>query len=182
MSGEFSYTPDKRVLLREALLSVWRGPRVTALLEAIAINQQDVEDAAFDIRMGLLIDTATGIYLDLWGRIYEEAREGLADVQYRKVIITKAYALRAKGTPPETLYVARELSNADAVVYPLFPAGYGVLISAATPLDDGTIIRIRRILEMTRPAGVGNEYIEGSGDFFRFDTGELDTQGLARKL
>jgi hypothetical protein len=179
---DFSYTPDKRQSLRDVLLSVWSGPRVDALLAAIAENQQEFEDTAYGIYLGLLIEAATGKFLDIWGKVYNEAREDMTDDEYRIVILTKAYALRASGNVADSKYVAEVLSGGTAVVYPFFPASYQVTLDVSAPLTDSARVRIRRILDYVRPAGVGAEYVEGLTGGFRFDVGSFDNEGLARIL
>lgn len=177
---DFSYSPDKVALLREALLSVWKGDRVDALLAAIAENQQEFEDAAFGIYTGLFIDTATGYFLDLWGKIYDEAREDMTDTEYRIVILTKAYARRADCNVENTRYVAETLSGGAAIVLPTFPTSYRVTITTGTALSLPARRRIRRILDYVKPAGVGGTYVETVAGGFVFDTGALDDDGLAR--
>jgi hypothetical protein len=180
---DFSYSPDKVALLREALLSVWKGDRVDALLAAIAENQQEFEDAAFGIYTGLFIETATGYFLDLWGAIYDEAREDMTDTEYRIVVLTKAYARRASGNVEDSKYVAEVLSGGTATVNPTFPASYQVTINSGSfPLSPQARVRIRRILDYVRPAGVDSTYVETSNGSFIFDSGALDTDGLARIL
>jgi hypothetical protein len=180
---DFSYSPDKVALLREALLSVWKGDRVDALLAAIAENQQEFEDAAFGIYTGLFVETATGYFLDLWGAIYDEAREDMTDTEYRIVVLTKAYVRRASGNVEDSKYVAEVLTNGRATISPQFPASYQVTIDVGlVPLSDQTRSRIRRILDYVRPAGVGATYVEVTSNGFLFDSGALDSDGLARVL
>lgn len=179
-----SYGADIQGLIRQTLLGVWDGSQVDALIEAFAGTIQDIEDMIADIGFGLDLPASTGLFLDILGGFFGEPRGTLSDTEYRRFIVAKSVALSARGTLPEVLDLVKVLSDGEVKVIPTFPAGYEVEILIDDPLATTRRKRIRRLLELVTPAGVGSGVVEGSSDSFQFDNDGLgfDAGELARKF
>lgn len=179
-----SYEPDIRGLIRQTLLSVWDGSQVDALIDAFAGTIQNIEDMMAEMGFGLDLPAATGLFLDILGGLFGEPRGTLSDVEYRDFIIAKSIALSARGTIPEVRDLVQTLSDGEVRALPVFPASYEVEILVNDPLIPPRRKRIRRILDLVTPAGVGSSVVEASSESFQFDNGSLgfDTGKLARKF
>src|SRR5688572_13994483 len=64
-------------------------PRLTALLSSYLNRVQELEDAAWDVRIKRFVDDAVGAQLDGIGRIVGELRQGRDDVTYRLFILAR---------------------------------------------------------------------------------------------
>lgn len=155
---QITYVADhKRKAVEEELLSQFAGkPRITALIKALAQGVQYLEDMQFDLATGSTLTAATGRELDLWGQLVDERRLGLDDDSYRAVIQTKIRALRTNGTIDDLVDIFKALTDADEVRYfHHYPAGYRLTAYRDEPMSDERVRRVKRIMELCRPAGVG---------------------------
>lgn len=92
-------------------------PRWQAWIESFLVAAQAVEIAAFDIWEAVLgIDLATGVQLELIGRIVREDRDGRTDDDYRRALSVRVLVNRSQGRLEELIKIARTFTNADAEV------------------------------------------------------------------
>lgn len=136
--------------------------KLRALVSAIAEEIQLAEDTLQDLLYGLRLDAATDAQLDLLGRLFGEARDGLPDVLYRRFIEARLMIRLSQGTPDQVAMICARLVGAHVEYRPAYPAGYRLQYTIPAALD--TTLRQRilaRIVEAT-PAGVGVELVEST--------------------
>lgn len=140
-----------------------------ALVSAIAEEIQIAEDTLQDLLYGLRLDAATGAQLDLLGKLFGEARDGLPDVLYRRFIEARLMIRLSQGTPDQVAMIASRLVAVPVEYRPAYPAGYRLQYTVPVAVDAGLRARIlARITEAT-PAGVGVELVESTNpNPFRF--------------
>ena len=180
--SDYPYTPDIKQVGRDALLSVWQGDRVDAILEAIANGFQDLEDETHNLQTSLDFELAVDDWLNIWGRMLDEPRGGLNNSRYRRVLVAKMLLLNRRGTISDILDIVSEATDTDAEVKSVAPAYYSIEIERADSLSESTVSRTKRFVSYVSPAGVGYEITEGETDMFRLDEPALDTNGLGRNL
>lgn len=138
----------------DRLLERFKGrPNLDGALRVVLERVQHIDDVAWDLYAGSLLDNAIGVQLDALGDIVGEPRLGRADDLYRIYIRARIRINRANGKPTDTLQVARLIIESYATLeyIPEYPAAYKVRIA-------GTSIRavdLRKILVQVKPAGVG---------------------------
>lgn len=132
-----------------------RQPRIAALVSALAEGAQTLEDAQFDLLTSSTLTAATGQELDQWGQLVDERRHGLDDSTYRAVIQVKIKALRTTGKIDELIDIYERITEADEVRYfTHYPAGFRLTAYRTSPMSDRHVRRVKRIMAVTRPAGV----------------------------
>lgn len=150
---------------------------IDALIEALAQQSQEVEDAAFEILTETDIATAVGLQLDGLGEIVGVERGGRSDADYRVRIGAQILLNNSSGTIPEMIAIAVALSSATISVLEVFPAK--LEIETAPEIINGT--EVANVLAEARPAGVGLTFTwyESTNPFLfdtvgqGFDEGEL---------
>lgn len=84
-----------------------------AILEILATGMNLAEEAIEFVRTQLNVLDATGVYLDAIGAKYGVARQGLADDDFRRVIIAEAASLFGSGDPAIVWKLLRFLLGPD---------------------------------------------------------------------
>jgi hypothetical protein len=96
-------------LAKERLMSQYKNsPVINMILEVIMKQEQDLEDAFYDLYTLCHLDTAFGVQLDRIGDIAGIQRYGLNDDDYRKRIYSQI-VLNCSNGEPETLITALKL-------------------------------------------------------------------------
>ena len=120
-----------------------------SILSAKSAQANSLEQAIFEVRDLIYLDTATGKQLDILGKIWDVPRMGMADEQYRDAIQRKI-ALKISGTIPEIINILKSLYSATYVeYYSQYPAKYLLITDANITQSE---------LEAISPAGVGVIY------------------------
>jgi hypothetical protein len=123
------YEPNWQDRLRQKIFAQFRGlPNIQALSDLIAQQTQDLEDAAQTLLQALSIPDASGVGLQLIGRIVGQAFAGEPDATYRLYLLARIRANLSDGSP-EALYAVFKsaFGNGDPgmaqiVPYPPSPA------------------------------------------------------------
>lgn len=112
---------------------------MVAVIRAIGLEMQDLEDAIFPMFDLLDIATMIGAQLDGIGDILTETRQGLSDVDYRVALLDKAARITASGTAEQVIerFIALTSPASPVIWQPGFPAGYYLFGDGAKP--DGLI-------------------------------------------
>lgn len=121
--------------------------------------QQEIETICFDVLAQKDINQATGLSLDLIGKIVGQARGGLEDSAYRTAILIKIFINNSRGTIADIQNIVKLLTNSeDVIVFENFPASINLYISG-NPLTEEQ----RQIVQLIVSAGVrvGNTLVAG---------------------
>lgn len=108
----------------------------------------DFEVAIFEIRDWMWLETAIGPQLEFIGRVFNEARNGRGDEEFRNEIKLKA-SLVSSGTPENIIRILRGLYGATEVKY--IP-GYPGVPASFVLVTDATITEAE--LNLISPSGV----------------------------
>lgn len=162
---------------------------ISKLLNALMASVQDVENALQQLLTQRTIDTATGVQLDVVGRIVGQTRDGLADADYRRYIRARIAAHRSNGVPEDLIRVA-------ALVLGLAKGTKGVVLVRAIEdasfileihdqaVDVTTATALQELLLSATSAGVRLVLLYSAhalASTFRFDSGPgFDVGHLAR--
>lgn len=96
----------------DLLISQYRGkPRLEALIASYLRRVQELEDAAWDVLISRLIDTATGIHLDTLGQLVGQSRISDDDEIYRLYVRARISANRSRGHPDDVISTAQIALN-----------------------------------------------------------------------
>ena len=103
----------------------------------VGFQTQDAEDLFWAIIEDTRVNLAIGVQLDNLGEIVQEFRNGLDDITYRGLIITKIGQNVSKSDPEQIIQVAKLLTGANLGFFQEFwPAAYGIGISEDIPTQD----------------------------------------------
>lgn len=131
-------------------------PNFAALLNAINAQNQDLENAFWQLATERTIDAGVGAQLDLIGEIVGLARESAVDDRYRLLLKAKVKVNRSSGTIPELLVILAlifDLPAAFLSLRPEYPAGFTVVASGAAISSDAAAVATR-FLHLAKVAGV----------------------------
>lgn len=136
------------------LLQQYReATKLKALLSALNIQVQNIEDALFSLFEGRWIENATGQVLDDFGEIIGQERQGFDDTFYRVLLYVKMGENISQGETERVIDVYKIITQATIVqMREIFPAGVELM-------SDGTINPITAEfiwaqLQRVRAAGV----------------------------
>jgi hypothetical protein len=154
-----------------------RTPRVVTILTALLSRVQEVEDTLQDLQAAISIDSATGGWLDLLGRIVGEGRAGLADLDYRRFIRARIAINASEGGIEQILTIAQLLTDGIASYYSAYPAAYWLLLNGPVALTSAVRQRILERLREATSAGVGVGAYDATDitNPFILDLSELDS-------
>lgn len=98
------------------------APKLNALLEATGAQKDELEAATLTVRSGMYLPTAIGAQLDLIGAVFNVARDGKSDVEYRQSIRIIS-AMRSFASWEDVISVLRGVYGAAYVhMFPDYPA------------------------------------------------------------
>lgn len=160
--------------------------RIRKLCELITDQVQLLENATWELLTNSILSAADGVILDEYGAIFDHARGGLSDTNYRRALETVMAAHQSDGGAKQLIYLASTLIGV-LVEYTVFPlAHYRLEYEIATAISGDWETRVLKILEILRPAGVSYSLVEGTtadSGAFRFDSGPgFDVGHLARRV
>lgn len=157
---------------------------IQKLLDAILLPMQDVEDALQQCLTDRTLETATGINLDVIGRLVGELRQGQSDDDYRISIQARVASNRSSGTMEDLIRVAKIIINDTTAS--IVARNHGGLGGAEVQLTindlaitDALAEQLIRALADTESAGVRTllEYGDTDPDtaWLVFDSGSFDS-------
>lgn len=132
------------------------------LVETYLSLHEQVEAICFEVLAHKDINQATGLSLDLIGKIVQQPRNNLSDDLYRQRIIIKIAINNSKGTIGDIQSIVKLLTNSEQVrVFESFPASINLYISGQ-PLTEEQ----RQIVQIIVACGVrvGNTLVAGGRD------------------
>lgn len=157
--AEVEYIGDHADQVPTKLRSVFRNkPRLGALAKALGTAVQVFEDAFASVGSDTALDGATGVVLDLWGRLVGEERSGLTDAEYRRVIAARTLANRSKGIEDDIYNVLVTLVPVDQAeevsLTARYPASIYVRVRTSWRPRVQYVRRASTILRLAKAGGV----------------------------
>ena len=143
---------------------------------------QEAESNVYDLVISRMLDDATDAQLDQWGAVVGEGREGELDDPYRNIIKARIRANLCSGTIEDLLVIVQTLSNRYEIggesffgfdmetrVVEQYPCRITISFCTAYPLSESTRQRMKRMVELARPAGVSlSGIVECRLEYFGF--------------
>lgn len=126
------------------------------LLLSFAGDIQAVEDTLQQLYTLRSIDAATGVQLDMLGKIVGQFRGGMIDADYRRIIRAKISVNRSKGTVADILKVSKLVLDDNAVLVEALNSGPATVVVKfldAAVTDDVAELAIQ-MLKKTVSGGV----------------------------
>lgn len=159
------------------------APRLQAL---VAILRAEVGALRTDIAALMTqerLASAAGEHLDRWGALVGQARRGLSDGDYRRVLTAALLAYRSRGVPARIVAAAGVLMGVTPRYIRRGTASYRLIFDTtggnALPLLFLAVAQ--PILDAMAPAGVAATAVEDRG--FRLDTAKVfDGTPLGRRI
>ena len=131
-------------------------PIFDALLEALMIPVQELEDVFFNMTDQRSIFTGVGYQLDLWGQMLDKPRNGLTDDdEYRVVLLAKVAQNISQGTAADVMRVYQLLMRAQYVQYSeedTVHAAFSLTAINSNPIGD--IENIKKAVRSSKMGGV----------------------------
>lgn len=154
-----------------ALVSQFRDkPRLAKLIEIYTRPFQELEDVFWQLYTERRINVATGVHLELIGKILLEPRGGLSDADYRAVLRAKARVLFSNGTGPNLIQIAMLFLESTLFTYEEFyPASVEMRITDANAAS--RVRLLARLLKRAKSGGVRIDVVDATGDRFTYGTG-----------
>jgi anti-sigma regulatory factor (Ser/Thr protein kinase) len=112
-------------IFAEQLLTQWKdSTKLRGIIEASLDQASKIEEAGFEIRDLMDLDTATGEALDFIGGVWNVHRDGRTDAEYRPVIRLQKTSTFS-GEPEAVIEALKASYGATFVVYsPEYPGKY----------------------------------------------------------
>ena len=144
-------------------------PRTDVLMLALTNQNNDIEEMFFDLLTKRSIDNATGINLDIIGKIIGLSRySGQTDTSYRLDLKAWVKYLFSQGEINTLTFVLQNLTDSVNVILEEYFPG------AVIMFFDGTILNadnLHNIMDNTAAGGIRLDLIWFDSDRFRYDSG-----------
>jgi hypothetical protein len=125
-----------------------------AWLASYTNRAQEIENLLWDMLLGLLIDNAAGVNLEILGRLIGQDRISEDEEIYRRAIEARVRVNISQGEPEDLYYIVRVMAPGSTFTYlDVYPAMIIVEIDANLLFNDPGLIAI--FLWAARAAGVG---------------------------
>ena len=134
--------------LKERMLGQWRNaPNSNIVLEAIADEMQELENAIYDVLLYRNIQNGTYKILDLFGTVLDETRPlNMSDDDYKKILLAKIIVNRSEGKRSDIINILKTLGATGIFAQDLYPATMQINY---TGIDDTflTVSEVKELLE-----------------------------------
>jgi hypothetical protein len=171
-NGDFVLEPDHTGIMLARMPSQFRNkPRMRALIQAIGLGVQTLEEEAFDVLISTTLPVATGESLNQWGVLVGEARGGLSDEDYRVFIEARILVNKTNGSPDELIEIFRLITAPQiSIRYVQFPkATFGIWVFRESPMGDRRVLRVANMMRDAKPGGVEMILVEEITGYFGFN-------------
>lgn len=169
--GNFAYEPNHVGLMLARMPSQFRDkPRIRALIQALALGVQCLEDDMFGVLISTPLDVATGDALNQWGALVGEPRGGLSDEDYRVFIDARVLVNISEGTPDELIEIFRRITAPQiSIIFRLYPkASFGIWVLRESFMGDNRARRVGSMMRDAKPGGTEMMLVESVSGFFGF--------------
>lgn len=164
MAVDFAPVADVYAGLYRQLLEQYKYCRqdgsqsnVVKIIELLAGELQDLEDAMVEVVGAFDKNTAVGVQLDMLGEIADVRREGRDDTAYRPLVILGLSVLNS-GTPEQVISQVLASGGASPIRYiPRYPGKYLLALGDGSTVDPATSLMVAKI----SPAGIGGDVATG---------------------
>jgi len=171
-------TPEHDTQIVERAATYFRShykskANMQALLASYTNRLQEVEDLLWSMLIGMLLDNAVGVNLDIIGKLVGQTRISSDDELYRRAIKARVRINISQGQPEDLYYVIRVMVPGSTFTYlDVYPAQIIIEIDDSMSTNDPNLLAI--FLWATRAAGVGLRlWYNVSGDnTFAFSGGD----------
>lgn len=152
-----------------------KSTKLQGLLESLLGGAQPTEDTLFEVMSKTGIDTATGVQLDLIGKLLGLRRSDKTDEVYRTSLYAQIALNSAKGSPESIINLTKIVTGSEQVTLSeVYPAEVHVnVVGGLDPQDN--------FLDLVSPAGVGSylsKVPEGSIYWLVSEEGEEQSAGV----
>lgn len=156
-----NYIGDHADRMEALVRSRLKRPRILAAVRAVAHMIQTFEKEKFDLILAQYIDNAHGAFLDQWGALVGEPREGLGDEPYRRIIKGKFLSVVSRSDENRIIELAQALTSPSIVESRSLPKRtLSVAIFRDAYMPTAYARRVARILRLNRPRGYAMEITE----------------------
>lgn len=154
------------------------SPKLNAMLESLVTEVQLSEDVIFDVILLRLLDAATGVNLDIIGKIVGRFRLDVTDDdEYRELLRVQIRANQSDCGAEDVIYVASELVGlpvryTQTTATGSYIAHFHLEVLGGQSLTDSELEKINELIELVACAGVSWEFVSGSAtNAFTYNTG-----------
>ncbi len=170
-NGDLVFVPDHKTRARAVLLSQYQGkPNIEALVEALALGAQMLEDQTFDVLISTTLTSASGHALDQWGALVGEVRGDLDDEDYRRFISARIKVNNSEGTTDELIEIWSLLVEPYIEIrhQNYQPATFELMVLRDSYMSDARARRVGQTMRAVKPAGIAMELVESIPGAFGF--------------
>ena len=143
---------------------------IKRFITSLLTEAQNTEDVVYELVELRMLGTAANADLDAYGTLVGEAREGLGDEEYRKVLRVKILSNRSNGQTETLISIVSRLTGSEDVrIIDVYPAGIEVCFTIDPPLTAAQRRRLYRFVHRSKSAGVRLDgIVEGRVGYFGF--------------
>lgn len=91
-----------------------KSPKLKALIRSLVAPLQELADQLYSLHDGKYIEEAYGERLDILGRLVDQPRKGMSDVEYRLWLKVRICLNNSHGTPKDVLKILSILLEKDS--------------------------------------------------------------------
>jgi len=176
------YIQDHKTRLQDRMPSRLRGRIILSLLKAIGDEVQLLEDETFDHYLSENINLAGGVMLDRWGLIVGEARYGLDDSDYRRILEARLLALKAAGRREVIVRVVGLLFEEEKITYSNYHTHFRVNVDLGLVPSPAYERRVLRLVTFMAVVGISGTIAVGPPGMFRLSSSAGFGSPLGRVL
>lgn len=126
-----------------------KSEKIKGLLKSLIGAAQPTEDTLFKVMQETGIDTATGVQLDVIGKLLNVPRGTKNDTNYREFLYGQVAVNSANGTPENIITLVRLVTGSqDVALSEYFPAEVHIQVTGGVNIPEG-------FLDLVSPVGVG---------------------------
>jgi hypothetical protein len=165
------------------LLQQFKGkPKIEALITAFMTQVQELEEVFFDLLLMRTLELATGVQLDVLGRLLGQTRGALDDDGYRIWLRGRILLNKSSGTTEDVInFLTAVLPGQGVDIAESFPASFTATLTEEITTVEAT--EAVTLLHLVKPVGVGGTLIYSTDtDAFRFATADTEEVDAARGL
>lgn len=135
---------------------------LTALLNILNRQTQDLEDALYPLFTDRFITTAEGAQLDQIGKILLEYRENESDADYLERLQAKIRVLRSSGAAPDLIKIYKLILPNNNISFTQIGGG-GFLLNVGA-VETSRIPTYQKFLRLAKSAGINGQLLVDEGD------------------
>lgn len=117
-------------------------PRLAAFAASFLNRTQERENATWDVIQKRLLPNATGVQLDVLGKLVGQSRDGQADDTYRLYINVRIIINRSHGRRPAVMTILQMLEGARFEYGEAYPAAVSIRYLATTTIDASVLFAL----------------------------------------